>query len=235
MMLGGSPTRLTLIALALGAAMLLPGCSTTWSTEQRTRLTHVVLTGATVADHAYQKPDAKESPRMAEKIPQATMGGLIPALIGSAIDKSVTSHQQQKFEASDSTYFAALEKAFGPVPTTEIDAAFRQVLQHHRFFSSRISDQGGAVFSVRIVRYGLNKSPLSKGEEIWLRVAITAEVKLTEGNEEFFRAEYTGVARLGARSKDILGSSDFFVIGRREAAEDLFQQVVNGLDIKVGR
>lgn len=219
----------------LFAAVGLTGCSTAWNSAQREKLAHVAIAPTIGSPDAYTKPSAKDSPGMARMIPQATGGGLIPSLLGSAIDGAVTAHQQSKFEDKAAVYFEPLKKAFGDVPTAEIDAALLETLKMQPFFAPRLAKDAPAKFSVKIISYGLNKSPLTKGDDILLRVYIAAHVTLTAGDEELFAATYVGVASRAARAGEISQQPDFFTAGRHEAAMDFSIQLMAGLEPKLGK
>jgi hypothetical protein len=218
----------------LFSVIALTGCSTVWSPSQTAKLAHIATTPATVAPNAYEKPSAKDSPHMSRSIPQATGGGLIPSLLGSAIDGAVTAHQQSKFEKTAAEHFEALKTEFGDAPSAEVNAALIETLQADPFFGPRLAKEAPAKFTVTINSYGLAKSPLSEGDDILLRVQIGAEVKLEAADESLFSFTVVGVGSRAARATEILKQADFINASKREAAIDLANQVLGQLQPKIG-
>lgn len=231
-----SHLRLLCAIGALAVVVVLSGCSTTWSEQDKAHLTSLSVTPATVAKDAYQKPDATDSPGMAQGIPQATGGGLIPALLGAAVDAAVTSHQQSKFEATEAQYLPEIAKAMTSAPTAELHRAVRQSLGQHTFFGARMSDKPGAKFTLEIEKYGLQKSPLSKSQDdIKLRVRIIAKAELKGANgDTLWSRSIAGVASRAKHAAEILKDPEFIAQGIQEAAIDFANQVITELEIKLG-
>ncbi|MBX3737532.1 MAG: hypothetical protein KF715_12615 [Candidatus Didemnitutus sp.] len=218
------------------AATVFSGCATTWSEGQKAKLASIAVEPPSAPAGTYQKPDATDSPGMAQGIPQFTGGGLLPALIGSAIDASVTSKQQKKFESKDGHTFPALAEALAQVPTTQLGEALRSALAKHEFFGSRVSDRGRARISTEIVRYGFQKSPLSKSEDdILLRVRLTGRATLTTADGEIlWSGVISGVASQARPAEGLASDAAFIAENIREAAEDFAQQLLVEWDIQLG-
>jgi hypothetical protein len=173
---------------------------------------------------------------MAQDIPQFTGGGLIPALIGEAIDAGVTAKQQRKFEASESKHFAALASAMATPPVDELHGAVQRALSAHEFFGPRLHEQGGATLFTEIVSYGLQKSPLSKSQDdllLRVRIGVRATLSAADG-EVLWSGAIAGVASTAKHAAEIVDDSAFIATGLREAADDFAQQLLVELEIKLG-
>lgn len=228
-----NPNRLRFV-LALACAAGFSGCATTWSESDKAKLSAVSLAPTVVAKDAYQKPDATNSPGMANSLPIATGGGLIPALMGSAIDAAVTAKQQRKFEETHRQHFAALQKTLEVPPAAHLDAALKDALGRHPFLGSRLAEKSPGAFSTEILHYGLQKSPLSQGDNLLLRVRIIAKITLTvPGGGRLFEAQITGVASSAKTASEILADPGFVAKNSAEAAEDFTGELVRRLNAKL--
>lgn len=220
------PRRLPHFTCFLLVALLFSGCATTWSEHDRAQLKAVDVAPVQVAKAAYQKPDATDSPGMTNSIPTVTGGGLIPSLIGSAIDATVMAKQQKKFEAGNAQHFEALAARMTAPPSAELEAALRQELAGHEFFGPRLSPGAPARFTTEILGYGLQKSPLSQKDDILLRVRIIARIELVLPDKKvLLRTQITGVASTAAHAEDIVADPEFIAKGTAEAVKDLAWQL----------
>lgn len=218
--------RLALSTGVLIVTLLFSGCASTWSERDRTLLKTVDIAPVQVAKEAYRKPDATDSPGMANSIPTLTGGGLIPSLIGSAIDASVMAKQQKKFEASNAQHFPELATKMSVPPSVELEAALRQELTGHEFFGPRLVAGAPARFTTEILSFGLQKSPLSQKDDILLRVRIIARIDLVLPDKKvLLRSQITGVASTAAYAKDIVADPEFIAKGTAEAVKDLTWQL----------
>lgn len=221
--------------LALALIAVLSGCATTWSDQDKAQLAAVSVAQPAVVPKAYHKPDATDSPGLAQSIPVATGGGAIPSLLGSAIDAVVTARQQHKFEETNAQYFDALAKDLATPPTAELQAAINERLSTHQFFKSRLSDKNGAAFVAEIQKYGWQRSPLSKDNDILLRMRIIAKVSLKSPKGDIlWTSQIAGIAASAKHAQDIVNNPDFVAIGIKEAAQDLSWQLTGQLDVKLG-
>ena len=204
----------------------LSGCATTWTDAQRAGLSTVKVATSALAKDAYQKPDAKVSPGMANSIPMATGGGLIPSLIGSAIDASVTAKQQKKYEEGNLKYFEGLRKAMAEAPTKAVDSSLRTMLTSDQFFGTRLNEDAGSAFSTEILQYGLVKSPLSPKDDVLLRVRICAKITLKLANgSTLLETTINGIAATAKHADEILADPEFFAVSAKEAANNLADQL----------
>ncbi|HEX2101379.1 MAG TPA: hypothetical protein VHF69_11975 [Candidatus Synoicihabitans sp.] len=222
--------RLVFVVATVLATVLLNGCATTWSDGQRRQLTAVRL-----AANAYHDPDVKNSPGMSNAIPQMTGGGLIPSLIGSAIDAHVTAKQQREFEAANGDCLPDLKEAFNVTPEAEVHRALNDTLTGHPFFGTRLVEEAKAGFAVEILRYGLARSPASSGADIRLRVRIIVKIRLADAKGgKLLERELAGVASAAKRPTEILADPEFIPNGIRQAANDLARELLSQLDAKLG-
>lgn len=224
------------IVSSLALVLLASGCSTAWSKKDKEQLTAVSVAPTSVAKDAYQKPDATNSPGMNEAIPRATMGGLIPSLIGSAIDASVMAKQQKKFEETNLQYFDALQKAMATPPAAAVTAALKQGLGQHDFFRTRMVEQSTTTFTAEILHYGLQKASPASATDNLLRVRIIARItlKLPDGTT-MFECLATGLSADSKTAADILASPDFIAKGTEDAAKEVAFQVGYKVDAKIRR
>lgn len=231
------PNRLSVSARCLALATLLTllaGCATNWSESEKAKLVAVKVNGSVLAKNAYQKPDAKLSPGMANTIPIVTGGGLIPSLIGSAIDAGVMAKQQRQFEGTNAQFFEQLRATLADAPIADVDSALRRMFATDDFFGTRLSDQGTSTFSTEILYYGLANSPYSQKDDIKLRLRIGTKVtlKLADGRV-MFEATIEGVASTAKRAGEILADPDFYRKSAREAASSLADQLQVMLEKKL--
>jgi hypothetical protein len=215
------------IAIAVGLCAMLSGCATGWSEAEKAKLSQVMVAPATVAKDCYQKPDATVSPGMANSIPVATGGGLIPALVGSAIDAAVMSKQQREFESTQAKYFPDLAKLFTVPPAAEVAEGIKRALGKQDFFASRVAEQAPAVFKTEIVRYGLMKSSDAKpGVDPKLSLRIIAKIELTlPDGTVLYSTQATGTSSRELSASEILNDPDFVKTSMAEAADSVGEQL----------
>ncbi len=226
-------------AFFLAAALcgLWSGCSSVWSEAEKAKLAQVMVAAPSVAKDSYQKPDATTSPGMANTIPMTTGGGLIPALVGAAIDAGVMSKQQREFESTQAKYFPDLAKRFSVPPAAELAEGIKRVLHKDDFFASRLAAQAPAVFKTEIVHYGLSKSSDAKpgvDPKLCLRIIAKIELTLPDGSV-LYSTRVTGFSSRELSAADILTDVDFVKVSIAEATESVGEQLRWKLGTKLGK
>ncbi len=218
------------------ASLLSGGCATTWSEQQRMKLTAVSVQEPTAAKDAYHKPDATLSPGMATAIPVATGGGLIPSLIGSAIDASVKASQQKHFEESAVNYFAPLKAIAADAPLSEVKQEVESCLKSDGFFSSRLTAQAANNFNIQVTRFGLVRSSDATKENMKLCYEIVCRIRLKLGDgETLIDQQVTGASFLGARIEEFIENPALLSDHRKMAIGNLGNGLRGIIDKQLGR
>lgn len=165
---------------ALLPSILLASCASKLSEAQKSSLTQVMVNRPAVEATDLKPADGTDSPNASTAVPIATGGGLIPALIGSAIDAGVTAHQANEFKKQ---YGAQLDQVQAQIPRNpgpDLRDRAAKVLKKDKFFGSRLVESGAPNrFDGDLVSYGLVRYDRSEDQTV-LGMTITCNVWLTD-------------------------------------------------------
>lgn len=222
--------------LALPAiALAFSSCSQNWSEAQKSQLSTVAVSQPSVKAGAMKEASGIDSPNASTSVPMATGGGLIPALIGTAIDAGVTAHQRSQFEKQ---YGQQLGKVNANVPKSvekKLRASAEKMLRSDEFFGPRLKNDSPNRFSSELTSYGLERF-LRTNDETHLGATVTVQVKLTDASgkvllDTAIAARSTNsvtVGELAAQPKKVDALFD-------EAAETFAVRLKGILDHKLNR
>lgn len=228
-----SDKQLILLILC-GYILTLTGCSTL-SEKQKAMISGVGVKPYEMAPGALHIPDGTASPNASSGVPAATGGGLIPALIGSAIDTSVTSRQQKEFEKNNGQYFKNANDSIPEDIVKQLEARTVKVLNSDPFFGSRLKSKPSSFFCGKVLDYGLTRLSEKNGN-IYLEAKIKLDVWLvgSDGKKMFKQP-------VSASSKDAYTmqqyASDKSLSARvfEQALDDFEVQLIKLTDAKMGR
>lgn len=224
----------TVITLILASLVLLTGCNTTWTTSQRSELTNVGVADISVGKDAYHKPDATQSPGMHTTITTATGGGLIPSLIGSAIDAKVMAKQRKIFESTALAHFPTVEDLAGNLPTETLKERMTHALSKHDFFSSRLSQEPTEIIKFEIIEHGYIRAFGATEENMMLAYEIAARVTLTDKKgSKLLNVLLDGISRESAKIEEIAASPELVEKQVSESIENLILNILLELDRKL--
>jgi hypothetical protein len=220
----------------LVVSLLVAGCATTVNDRQRATLTAVSVGVPTTKEDAYHNPEAKRSPGMANTIPAVTGGGLVPALLGSAIDASVTSSQQKRFEKTGSQYFDRIKAMAAEPPITDLQQEAQARLKADEFFGERVVAQGGNIFSLEITRFGLVRAPSPQKDDFRFCYEIECQVSLRlAGGDSVINEPIVGTAPTGAHIEDYIAQPELIAEQKKAALAAAGFAFRGVLDRKLGR
>ena len=161
--------------------------------QDKASITALALSGPTVKKDAYHSPDPTRSPGMSNTVPMATGGGLIPALIGVAIDQGVTASQRSSFEKNVGNLTPKIDKIYASSSHQVLRQKLMTYLRGDQFFSQRLGSPSKSILSVEITSYGLAKSSKKTSQAFPLSYRIVANVKLTNpAGKELFQQVISG-------------------------------------------
>jgi len=213
---------------------LFSGCATGLTPEQKARLGDVTLDPIRVAPDAYQKPDATLNPDMATKIPRVTVGGLIPALIGSAIDSAVMSSQQRKFDQAHETSYDSLRSALAQPPVAQVEAAVRHALDQSVIFHHKCTEESKNRVDALIVSYGLARTYTPPQSEMRFDTRIVVEVTVTiAGGEVVLQQQFFGYSARAATLAEFVAHPELVDGCSKEAAQRIELLLLNAVDRKL--
>lgn len=161
------------------SALLLASCANKLSEAQKSSLSQVMVNRPVVEASDLKPADGTDSPNASSAVPMATGGGLIPALIGTAIDAGVTAHQASEFKKQ---YGAQLDQVQAQIPRNpgpDLRERAGKVLKKDEFFGSRLVESGapnrfdGDLVSYGLVRYDRSEDQTSLGMQITCNVWLT--------------------------------------------------------------
>ncbi|MCW1922248.1 hypothetical protein OKA05_06765 [Luteolibacter arcticus] len=217
-------------------ALAFSSCAqSSWSEAQKSQLSTVSLSQPVVKAGAMKPVSGIDSPGASSSVPMATGGGIIPALIGTAIDAGVTAHQKSEFEKQ---YGQQLEKLNASLPKSldkKLRASAEKMLRGDEFFGPRLKDSSPNRFSGELVTYGLMRFHRTN-DETHLGASLSVQVKLTDASgKTLFEQPVIGrstnsiaVGELAAQPKKVDALFD-------EAAANFALQLKSALDRKLNR
>lgn len=221
--------------VSLSLVSLVSGCKTTWSDADRSAISSVGVSPVGSLPDAYRKPDPTQSPGMATSIPVATGGGLIPALIGSAIDAKVTSKQRKEYEATALQYFDEVELLCEEPPTGQVRDSMVEMLRAQPFFRDLFSEEATDGFSVEITRHGLVRSFAASKERMTLSYEIVANVEFKNGRgKRLLKQVIDGASETAPLIEEIVADETLLMRLRTEAAESFARNLRVVLEAKLG-
>ena len=216
----------------LSAALLCSACAHTTVETRREKVPEFSISAAQVDPLAYQVPDAKwarEPSNVSEKIIKYTGGGLVPALIGVAIDshaqkedQKAQGEQQRKFEESQAAVLPILNERASRPPKIAVDAAVASAVKGNRFLAQKMHADAKDVLEIKITRFGLAKRNNGDESDPPMVAQILVMLTIREGN-----GSVTNLGGYSGSSNDPLPMSAIFkdpsLIDRLydEAAESL--------------
>lgn len=228
--------RHTLPLALLTVCAFVSGCASTWSTEQKASIKTVMVQTPTATKDSYHAPDATKSPGMSSSIPMATGGGLIPALIGSAIDASVTAKQQKSFVASSGQYFEQIRTAAAEPPLSTLKAELEKRLKADEFFGQKMADTSEDRFTLSITSHGLVRSPNSPPKNLRFCYSITCQVKFKVGKDDVLIDQvFYGSSFETAAIEKFIEKPELMEQFRSEAVGQLCDSISNHINVQLGR
>lgn len=228
--------RVTVFTISIAFLVFASGCKTTWSDADRASLSQVGVAPLGSKPNAYHKPDPTLSPGMATAIPVATGGGLIPALVGSAIDAKVKSNQRKAFEVTAAQHFGAIESMASSDPAELLRVQVERMLVLDEFFGSRFKKDAPTRFTINIERHGFVRSLYATKEAMTLVYEIVAHVELSGAkNKKLIKQLFDGQSEQAFMIDELVEQPDLVAEARLEAAESFARNLQRLLDAKLGR
>lgn len=169
------------IFVVLSLASCAPGKLTE---AQKASLERVTVYQPVVQAEDLKPVDGSESPNAASNVPMATGGGIIPALIGSAIDAGVTAHQSSQFKKQYGAQIDQVQARIPRSPGPALRERATRVLKKDSFFGSRYTEnKAGNRFDGDLVSYGLVRYD-RKNDQTTLGMDISCNVWLMDANSK---------------------------------------------------
>lgn len=216
----------------LFSTLLITGCATnpTLSNETQQSLTTVSVDMPKMADEAYKKPNGSASSAgYGDAIPAATGGGLLPALIGAAIDSSIAASEQEDFEVVNAQYFDAIKSGMPKDVDALIQVRLREAVGNDTFFQSRLRDQSKNRFITQVEEYGLikaDKNPSSSSVKFRIKAVIHLE---DQNGEELLKDFYTVSSTQTIPMRNLAQDPTLLRTLANDAADQLGMQMGNYL------
>jgi hypothetical protein len=215
-------------------ALALASCAH-WSDAQKAKLSTVALREPVVKADALKPVDGTESPEASSKVPMATGGGALPALIGLAIDAGVTSYQSNQFQKQ---YGTQLEQVNAAAPRSlgkKLRARTATLLQRDSFFGSRMRDQSPSAFQLDVLSYGFKRLHRTN-DETHLGATMTVKVSLTGSDQKaLINRVIVGQSSSSVPVRQLAGKPKQAEALMDEAVESFAQQLQADLDSHLKR
>ncbi len=217
------------------AALAFSSCSQSWSEAQKSQLTTVALPEPYTKAGAMKPASGIDSPGAATSVPMATGGGLLPALIGSAIDAGVTAHQSNQFEKQYGDRIGKVNASMPKNLSKKLRASAEKMLRGDEFFGPRLKETSPNRFEGELTNYGLTRFHRTN-DETHLGATLSVRVGLKDPSgksllDQIITANSTssiGVNELAAQPKKTEALFD-------EAVANFSQQLKAALDRKLNR
>jgi hypothetical protein len=226
--------------LGFPAALLLAGllgsCGNQWSETQKANLTPVTVRQTAMASGAYHEPDATNPPGTSNTVPAATGGGLIPALIGVAIDAGVSKSQQSKFDKSDGHYAGSSKQNVPGDLTKRFSEKFDRSLKKDAFFNGRLKQEASALIQPTIVKHGYKRVGVADDGGILMSPVVEVELLVTGSDAKILlKQNVTSPGGSPARLSEYAGSAAKARAAYDKELDSLITQIGIIWNTKLGR
>lgn len=171
---------------AIVPLVFLASCATTFTPAQREALSTVAIAPTVVKSDAYAEPYGGDR-QAAAAVPQATGGGIIPALIG----ESIAATQDSMFRGNKKALFSSIQAntpQVGPIFTGKLSDGVKSEL----FFKSRVRATSPNTITSTITSYRLVRNGKINGE-LQFVPQIVAELSLNDASgKSLAKGTYVG-------------------------------------------
>ncbi len=227
------PLRLLLLS---AACLALTNCAATRLTDaQKQSITSVSVAEPAVETNDFHAADGTDSPNASSSVPTATGGGIIPALLGAAIDSGVTAYQGAQFRKQYGEKLASVDAVVPRTIGVDLRKRAAVVLKKDAFFGPKMMSQSDTKFDGELLNYGLTRS-YRKDDQTYLGATVSLNVWLIgkDGKKLFTR-------KLDLRSGSSFTIDEYATDKKRvtkvfnEAFSDFEVQFADLLNTQMGR
>jgi len=217
----------TILVRAIMAPLVvlgIAGCASPSSTveSRRAKIPEFALSPALTAPDAYHTPDAKWSSDVQSTILKYTGGGLIPALVGSAVDKHILNEQQARFDESQAAALPAINERASRPPAAVVENAVRSAARANGFLATKIRDQAKCVLEIKIVRFGLAKRNKEEDADPMMVAQILVDLTIRAGDTTFIHlGGFSGASNKALRMSTLAKNPEVIADLYRAAADSL--------------
>lgn len=213
----------------------LSSCSQKLTEKQK-----LAITSIAVADHEELKGSKKmvnggKSPGAAKSLPMATGGGMLPALLGEAIDAGVVAVQKNNFKKQYGDSLDRLNAFALPKISDALEKRGVSVLKRDAFFGDKWSDTAGAhYFDGEITSYGLQRRERKSGNT-YLEATVGVNVWLMSDGKKLFTSPMTVRSARVYTVDELMSKPERVKTLYKEACDDFEKQFIGLLNVKLGR
>lgn len=224
----------TLFSIAI-LLLALTGCSstTTLTPVQVSALEESKLSigAVTQADNAVKAPNPTTEPGYNSAVPAGTGGGLIPALIGAAIDSSIKADQRKNFDEKYSEYFEAVDKNTPEDLSNALNDKLADAVTSNEFFAPLIVEESRIKLNTTITAYGLNRTN-KINDEVFLTFGVSALVEMASAGEKpIIKKIFSAQAGKEYTMKDYAEQEQLITEMSLKAVENLSKQIKEHLEL----
>jgi hypothetical protein len=220
--------------LALGI-LAIAGCASSPTTpaERKAKVPEFALSSLQVSQGAYQPPDAKWSSDVQSQILKYTGGGLVPALVGAAIDKHNLAEQQRKFDEAQASLLTTLnEKASNP-PTAAIEESVVRAVSANAFLAQKSRSTSNNKLEARLIRFGLAKRSKEDEADPKMVAQVLVDLAIRNGDVLVLRlGGYSGSSSDAVPISELAKNPDQIAKLYEQAAASLGSTIANFLTRK---
>ena len=219
-----------------GVALLISSCGNRLTEQQKASLTQVMVSRPAVESTDLKPADGTESPGASNSVPMATGGGIIPALIGTAIDAGVTAHQSAEFKKQYGAQLEEVQAAIPRNPGDDLRQRAAKALKKDAFFGTRMVEAGAANrFDGELVQYGLVRYAREDDQTV-LGMEIRCTVWLADaGGKKLFSQVISGRSRDSHTIHDYAAKKSLVKAAYDQALDDFESKFAAMLDFQLSR
>jgi hypothetical protein len=225
----------TIKAAAALAVLIIAGCASAppSAEERRAKVPEFSFSSLHVSPGAYHVPDAKWTSDVQSQIVKYTGGGLVPALVGAAIDNHNLSEQQRKFEEAQAPLLPILnEKASSP-PSAAVEKAVIDTVTANSFLAQKVRSTSARTLEIRLIRFGLAKKNKQDEGDPEMAAQVLVDLTIRSGDTVLLRlGGYSGSSADGVPISALAKNPDLITKLYHQAAESLGSTIANFLKRK---
>jgi hypothetical protein len=218
--------RLVYLCLACVSAVFLSGCAVSAS-KLRTQLERVSAVEVGFTERAYSGSDARGDSSWGTALPMVSGGGLIPALVGSAIDAAVGSSQQSEFLAENREALPLIEPVLRKDLAEVIKLEITEFARGHPHLGSNFeSSERGAEIKIEIRKFRLVRGVGYLEGEPNMSLEVEAELRiLSESGEKLVSRTWTVRSFEQAFPVEILKEDRYPTKMKKQVARELAKKL----------
>ena len=187
--------KTALLLSLVTSTVFLSSCATKFSAAQREALSTVAIRPTEVQSKAYSEPFGGDEAARDRAAASGAGGGMIGALVASAVANGIAGTQNSMFRDSSGKHFPAVQRHVPGNLANLVNSELTQSMKSDRFFGPRVRGSSANTVTSTITSYNLMRSGKTGSDELLFSPRVVVYCSLTDGaGKNLFTSSATGVS-----------------------------------------